>query len=76
MDAFIGNDLCADVPDFWNQDKTNDDYQLPVKCIFSGLEQPVIFLMKRSMKIDDLKTKIGMARALFTPTVATLKATS
>jgi hypothetical protein len=57
--------LNDDVPDFWNKEKVNDDYRLPVKIQFEGLEQPVIFLMKRNMKLSDLSHKIGMLVPLF-----------
>jgi len=53
-----GENLNDDVPDFWNKDKTNEDYRLPVKVQLEGLEQPVIFLMKRNMKLNELSQKI------------------
>lgn len=53
-----------DVPNFWNKDKASEDYRLPVKILFEGLEQPVIFLMKRNMSYAELSRKIGTSNAM------------
>jgi hypothetical protein len=54
-----GDNLNDDVPDFWNKDKATEDYRLPVKINFDSLAQPIIFLMRRNMKLEELAKKIG-----------------
>jgi hypothetical protein len=63
MCVCAGDNLNDDVPDFWNKDKGTEDYRLPVKIKFEGLEQPIIFLMRRNMKLEELSKKLGTSCA-------------